>query len=1171
MKTRILSTLLLTVMAVCAMAQSVTVTWTLGDVNQLSAATMTGDNAGTLLTTTYAQGNKIAKVETLAKSGADTGYSAVDYSPAFASYTPATKVSAATAGHDVTFTLKPTAGHTLKVTRISFDCVKVGTDGGAIDAVATLLGSGKKTTLAPVDILRNKIQQGNSKGYAHNEYNIADMVVDESGLSLAFFLYNINGTDSESPKALGLRNIVIEGVMDEAVFDVSHYLAGLTCMGTNGIDAPHQIDLYNLVKGLKNGQSARYSEKLFGKPTDFNFTLQPELAEDYFVDDSYNSSTNTLNVVFYNTIDFLPEFQFSLSFSVTNSKPKGQPVALKRGLMALRISGGNLVSWRSRKSDTRNYKFRLWRGNSATSQTEEVNYGDCIVGKTNYLDNEGSSVSYYRLEVIDEQGRVVETDVSGQTWSNQTKYLTLQGGAPTDPTSAGATYTPNDASFCDMDGDGEYDIVLKWAPSNEKDAASSGTTSPAFYACYHLDGTRLWMLHTGANMFNSAHTTPFVAWDLDGDGYGEFMVKTAPGAIDGEGNYVVMDGDDPNASLKSGRGKQDHGSEYITVFDGTTGAELKTIKYHTAYGDVSTSFWGDSKQNRSERYLAAIAWLDGEDHNPSAIFARGYYNGARIGAYDWDGENLTLRWLHSADTKTSGTVTYADGTVKKLTSTVYGEGAHWISIGDVNGDGRQEIHYGSGALKPDGTTLYRTGLGHGDAIHLGDFIPSRPGQEYFMAHEEKSDNGNYGVDLRDAKTGEILVRRTAASDTGRGLIGHFNPEADNAYFFNSADASKDASGNALYMLFDTDGNQVSNIGFGSSGAAANNRIFWNGTLADDFFDKSIICQFNPASKGFDRMKVNGGNYTVGNLNNASKNNPCVLGDLLGDWREEIVTWTASGGNYQLIINATDYQTDYIFPHLMDDYAYRAQVISQNCAYNQPPHVSYDPRTAKTITPRTIEVEPTTEGSKKLGRYWGTLYTSYPVYIPSDVTAWGLSSYTGNETDTLRLTRLAPGKIVGKGRGIVFCSNNSAPKFVPTSLTANVTPVTTYLKGSYCDSLVTDPSNYQYAYELRNGQRGIGFYRTHGKSVVNGGEAFALFGTSAKPGAEAYVLGEWLNALSSNKAGDVNGDERVDIADAVAIEGYMSGKKGVTSKQADTDGNGKVTHEDIVRTLQIIGK
>lgn len=782
------------------------------------------------------------------------------------------------------------------------------------------------------------------------------------------------------------------------------------------------------------------------------------------------------------------------------AQDKTKPVALNRGLMALNSGSGNLVSWRARKTDGRNYKFKLWRG-TAKAQENRVNSGNFIMGKTNFYDKSAVAGSCYRLEVYDENNNLVETEVSEPAWKNQNKYITLEGGAPTDPTSAKATYTPNDASFCDMDGDGEYEIVLKWSPSNEKDAASSGTTSPAFYSCYKLNGKRLWILHTGANMFNSAHTTPFIAWDMDGDGFGEFMVKTAPGAIDATGKNILMGSDSPTDNLKSGKGKQDHGGEYLTIFDGRTGAELQTIAYHTAYQDESTNFWGDSKQNRSERYLAAIAWLDGEDANPSAIFARGYYSGCKIGAYDWDGKILKMRWLHRGESGTKGTVTYADGRVVNLSKTAYGDGAHSMAVGDVTGDGKQEITYGSSALKPDGTTLYRTGLGHGDALHLGDFIPSRPGQEFFMSLEHNP----YGANLRDAKTGEIIWRITAGGDTGRGLIGHFNPEAEDAYWQTSINYAE---------IYDTQKNLISNTISHGGGASLNNRVFWNGTLADDFYDKSVLEEWNVENKAFWRMQVNGGNYTVGNLNNDSKYNPCVLGDLLGDWREEIVTWTQSGSDYQLIINATNYETNYTFPHLMDDFAYRAQLIAQNSVYNQPPHVSYDPRTEKTIEVEMLESATANAKDASLGKYWGSLYTTYPVIVPEGITAWQVKNRSTEGADTLLVIKLNAGDIVAANRGIVFNAKKNHPRFVPTSFAATVTPSTLYIKGLYCDSVVADDSDIKFTYEFRVGDRGVGFYRTYGQKTIKGGEVYATFGMGTKPGAESYVFGQSINSKAT---------------------------------------------------------
>ena len=1042
-------------------ADHVEVKWVMDKKDNLGTATLTA-GAADYVTPAFALGANLTATATMTGSNADAGYTAVTYSPVFTQLTPKTRVTQKTAGHSVTFTVTPTAGHTFKPTAIEFDAVKCGTDGGNFD-VYVKNGTAAESALATAVVpLRNKVTSGNPNAYSRHTYALSDVLVQSGkAFQLTLYVYNFNGQDNENPKSIAFRNVVVSGETDEPIWDASHYFTSASCSAGNLLD---------VIGALRNGATATWAQKLYGDPVDFSVTA----ADGYTATVTYQNKVATLTAL----KEGRAVFSVSVRFVVSYIQPRGEAQPLNRGLLAVKVSGGVLVSWRLRAADNpQDIRFRLYRGSTLITKKP-------VCGKTNYLDTGGTASSVYTLEAVDGEGRLLDRQAGVKAWSSQTQFITLQGGAPTDPTSAGATYTPNDASFCDMDGDGEYDIVLKWAPSNEKDAASSGTTSPAFYACYKMDGTRLWMLHTGANMFNSAHTTPFIAWDLDGDGYGEFMVKTAPGAIDGEGNYVLLDGDSPTANLKGGRGKQDHGSEYITVFDGMTGAELQTIRYHTAYADESTAFWGDSNQNRAERYLAAIAWLDGDDANPSAIFARGYYNGCKIGAYDWDGSSLTLRWLHRGESATKGTVTYADGKVKSLSKTVYGEGCHWVCVGDVTGDGCQEIHYGSGALKPDGTTLYRTGLGHGDAMHLSDFIPSRPGQELFMVHEEKP----YGMDLRDAATGQLLLHQTAGGDTGRGIMAHFNPEAEDAYWQFSAN-------NGLY---DTAGKLIASDVTHGGGAGLSFRVYWNDDLADDFYGKNVLEYWNASKSAFWRLQINGGNYVIGNYNNSSKQNPCVSGDLLGDWREEIVTWQQSGSNYQLVINATDYPTDYGVPHLMDDASYRAQLISQNVVYNQPPHLSYDLRARYTLE-RTVPESGC-----------DVLYTSYPVSVPAGVTAFKVTGVNAAD-DVVRTSKLAAGAVIPAGAAVIYQAvAGSTVKFVPTTKSA-ASVSTDYLTGCAVDSILTtgEAANtcfYEFRIDEQTGAQGF-FKVDDGHRQPAATPWLCVKGTAANPPLAQYYLSQ----------------------------------------------------------------
>ena len=469
--------------------------------------------------------------------------------------------------------------------------------------------------------------------------------------------------------------------------------------------------------------------------------------------------------------------------------PPGQMEQLDRGVVAVPLNSsgnGNFVSWRFLGTDDNSTRFDLIRNGVTIATGLEV---------TNYKDADGRSGAEYQV-VAKVNGEAKETSKAVKAWNALYKQLKLDRPATG---AQGGTYSPNDCSVGDVDGDGAYEIIVKWDPSNSKDNSQSDITDNVYLDCYKLDGTKLWRIDLGINIRAGAHYTQFQVYDYDGDGKAELMCKTAPGTKDGQGNYVNQAA--TNAAIKAASntkswrtsaGRINGGQEYLTVFDGETGAAIHTIAYwpnrnaKAELSEASGSFnWDDRSGkndkgdygNRGERYLAATACLAGPDQNPSGIFCRGYYTYAYIWAVDFDGQELKTRWLHSSDTKTTYKVRDADGkttTYKGNTCysglgryTMYANGNHNMSVADVDGDGRDEIIWGSAALDDDGKMLYAVGYGHGDAIHLADLDPDRPGLELFDVHEEK---GDYAWDMHDAATGEIIWRGgQKGQDNGRGL------------------------------------------------------------------------------------------------------------------------------------------------------------------------------------------------------------------------------------------------------------------------------------------------------------------------------------------------------------------------------------------------------------------
>ena len=631
---------------------------------------------------------------------------------------------------------------------------------------------------------------------------------------------------------------------------------------------------------------------------------------------------------------------------------------LGRGFHVVTTSSGNLLTWRTLPTDVQenvNFEIAVF-SSDGTDETWPIETG----APSCYLDKEKHEA--YQLKVYKDgvlQENLTSSRTAPEKSLRQVKLNRPEGGS----TASGSfTYSPNDCSVGDVDGDGEYEIIVKWDPSNSKDNSQTGYTGNTLFDCYEIVGDevgkQLWRIDMGVNIRAGAHYTTFLVYDMDGDGKAEFIVKTAPGTKDASGAYVSEAGADSNITgitsnekdFRNSNGHVIEGEEFLTIFSAETGRALQTIWYNpnrgmetgkaSTYGTWETIMGKKTNYNRGERYNACVAYLDGLDHLPSIIMQRGYYTQAYFWAVDWDGTNLTTRWLHRGQTASTWDVVDASGTVlaSGTGKSSYGQGVHGISVGDVDDDGFDEIVMGSATIDHDGRLLCSTGFGHGDAIHLGKLIPQRPGLQIYMPHEEAT--ADYGDDLHDAATGEILYRGYTSKDNGRGLA------CDMFYKFNSSTGLDRYAGWEFWSgAVSAPVNAVTMTEVGTK-PDTNFRIYWDGDLFDESFDGQFssststcnprIISWNGNSTTTTKLSSYGGNPQSCNYTKAT---PCLTADIWGDWREEIIMWDAS--DYATLdIYSTVTTTPYPVPCLMTDHLYRMGIVWQNASYNQPPHLGY---------------------------------------------------------------------------------------------------------------------------------------------------------------------------------------------------------------------------------------
>jgi rhamnogalacturonan endolyase len=765
--------------------------------------------------------------------------------------------------------------------------------------------------------------------------------------------------------------------------------------------------------------------------------------------------------------------------------------ALDRGLVAVSTSDGVFLSWRLLATEAGGATATGLAGPDFAVYRDGTRIAT-VADSTNYADADGTTTSQYSVvPVVNGVELTASASASVSAWAEGHHDLPLQKPADgVTPKGEAYMYSANDVSVGDVDGDGQYEYVVKWDPSNSKDVSQRGYTGPVYLDTYELDGTLLNRLDLGVNIRAGAHYTQFLVYDFDGDGRSETMLKTAPGtksvqyADDGSvaaESYITM----PEADVAAGYSNDDDyrlsaadyeahlvemflgwserdevvsgqwpatleeawgmpvthdyplsrdsaeeladtfidvyapsrsarnllrefegfivdGPEYLTVFDSATGEELQTIPYPTERGDDGL-LWGDYAMsriepgNRVDRFLAGVGYLDGE--HPSAVFARGYYTRTTVTTFDWDGENLSQRWQvdsgHAPMTNPFNDSPHGrDGTDPEF-GTITTQGDHSLSLADVDADGRQELVYGSATIDDDGSLLYSSfdvlpegsaapgenvRLGHGDALHVADIDPSRPGLEIWTAHEGAT-SAPYGSAMRDAATGETLFGAYSGRDTGRAMIGDVRPDVPGIEVWSSMPGGTEGSG-----LLSATGEVLQ-----PETPGTNMSIRWAGDLTTQIVNGS----------GTQTPTID--DWTRGNLltatgtltNNGTKGNPSLVADVLGDWREELLVRTADSSALRFF--TTTEPTAHKLTTLMHDVQYRVETARQQTTYNQPAYTSYYLASDLDWADVPVLTAPVTPKAPTFKDRPGTAHDE--VQVPKNVT--GVTYYVNGEEVTSR--------------------------------------------------------------------------------------------------------------------------------------------------------------------------
>ena len=600
-----------------------------------------------------------------------------------------------------------------------------------------------------------------------------------------------------------------------------------------------------------------------------------------------------------------------IMMSVLTAFSQRKTDALDRGLIAIKTTNGVYCSWRIMGEEYYDVTYNLYRdGTKVNSEPLSV---------SNYSDAAGTTSSKYTVKAI-VRGTEQAASKEATVWTDS--YLEI---TPKHAPSITSTLVPNDACCADVDGDGELEILIKYDNKEEINSLFPKEGHNGEYTIFEvlkMDGSLLWWVNCGPNMGDFQNNEQNIAaYDWDQDGKAEAIMRLSEGSVihmkDGSTYTIGADGKNGTAwtnyrTPKTPGGVEwftHYGNEFLVYMNGATGTPYQVIEFplkRLEPGETSLEkAWGDGYGHRSSKYFFGAPYLDGR--KPSIFLGRGIYTRHKFAALDVNPQTheLTERWRW---------------TCNDPSSPWYGNGYHNYGIADVDWDGRDEICWGSMVIDDNGKGLSTTGFGHGDAQHHGDFNPYVHGQEIFACLE---DAPYWGNDYRDGTTAKLYHKYTSGKDDGRCIAGNFSNDYPGAMAFSGADTPISCV-TGDYVDGMTKGNIPDNM-----------RIYWDGDLCEEGFNyvngKNTAGGIYKYKKGV--IETLAGSMT----NNDTKGTPCYLGDVLGDWREEVIMRTADN---KIRIYSTTISTEWRNYTLWHDQQYRNAMVWQMNGYNQPPHTSY---------------------------------------------------------------------------------------------------------------------------------------------------------------------------------------------------------------------------------------